>query len=89
MHVFEVLGIVVTLDRAGVDCTAHTVAQSLQLSVYLSRKLLHSLHETGLVTWATKEHRPNVLKRLYTPTRRGQHVHYAYKGDLLAIWEGA
>jgi len=87
MQVFNVLDAVYTLGRAGGAVTAIVVSKWTGLSVYRSRKLLHSLHALGLVEWTVADHRPEVLKRLYTLTRRGSWVHLAYVGNLAAIWE--
>ena len=87
MNFFEVLSIVQELSRVGVDATATQIAKRAGVSTYMARKLLHTMHELKLVVWQTKQHRPNVLKRVYHLTETENRVHWAYTGQLSRIWD--
>lgn len=78
MLIFPVLECVRTLSRVGGLATAHAVARQVGISVYKSRRLLHTLHDLGLTDWEVVNHRPNVQKRVYHLTDRGIAVNHAY-----------
>jgi len=85
MNMFDVLKNVCDLHDAREACTAAKIASRVGVSVYMSRKLLHTMAELGLISWSSALHRPDVLKRLYYPTEIGQRVHFAYTGQLSRI----
>jgi DNA-binding IclR family transcriptional regulator len=79
MKIFAVLDCLLWWGRAKQPCTATAVANQVGVSTYRARKILHSLHELGLVDWDLIPHRPNVTKRAYRTTVRGRAVLAAYE----------
>lgn len=78
MELFRVLEAVRVLSRVGGYCTSHRIAGYCELSVYKARKLAHQSHDAGMVEWSMLEHRPDVYKRIYRLTDKGQAVNNAY-----------